>query len=360
MTPFESKIPAHRSVLPVIMAGGQGQRFWPLSTVDRPKQFLDLERTGRTMIQATFDRLVPLAGTPANVFVATARRYVELVREQLPDVPSENVIVEPTGRDSAPAIALASLTIHERFGDATVGFFSSDHRITDVPAFHAAVRDAIALADDNLGLVTLGITPTRPATAYGYIEMGQRVGPGFRVRRFVEKPDPVHAKGFVEAGGFGWNAGIFVWRTATILRELERHAPDIVVPLRNAFADDSVETVFPTLPALSIDYAVMEHTERAYVVPVECGWDDVGDWVALERLFQSGGEDMRTNTVVGSHVGFEASGNIVYTDSSEDVIVTVGIHDLVVVKKGNTVLLVAKDRLDAIKTVLRDSSLAVA
>jgi mannose-1-phosphate guanylyltransferase len=342
------------------MAGGQGQRFWPLSTVDRPKQFLDLERAGRTMIQATFDRLLPLAGTPDDVFVATASRYVALVQEQLPDVPAENVIVEPIGRDSAPAIALASLTIHARRGDATVGFFSSDHRIEDVPAFHAAVRHAITLAEGNLGLVTLGITPTRPATAYGYIEMGQRVGVGFRVRRFVEKPDAVHVRGFVESGALGWNAGIFVWRNATILNELERHAPDIVVPLRRALADGELATVFPTLPSRSIDYAVMEHTERAYVVPVECGWDDVGDWVALERLLQAGGPVTNANTVVGSHVGFEASGNIVYTWTSEDVVVTVGVHDLVVVKKGNTVLLVAKDRLDALKSVLRDEALAMA
>lgn len=349
-----------RYLLPVIMAGGQGQRFWPLSTVERPKQFLDLERTGRTLIQATFDRLLPLAGTPDRVFVATARRYVELVRDQLPEVPAENVIVEPTGRDSAPAIALASLTIHQRFGGATVGFFSSDHRITDVAAFQSAVRDAIGIAEGNIGLVTLGITPTRPATGYGYIEMGQRVGPAYRVRRFVEKPDVVHAQGFVDAGTFAWNAGIFVWRTETILRELERHASDILVPLRRALADGTLGSVFPELPARSIDYAVMEHTERAYVVPVECGWDDVGDWVALERLLNVGGAGAATNTVVGSHVGYEASGNIVYTEDGEDVIVTVGVHDLVVVKKGNTVLLVAKDRLDSLKSVLREAALAMA
>lgn len=347
--------------VPVIMAGGRGQRFWPLSTVDRPKQFLDLERRGRSMLQATFDRLLPLAGVPERVYVATGSRYVPLVREQLPELPGSNVIVEPTGRDSAPAVALASLAISERLGDVTLGFFASDHRIEDEAAFHAAVRSAIALAEAEAGLVTLGITPTRAATAYGYIELGARVGPGHRVRRFVEKPNADKAAAYVAAGTFAWNAGIFVWRSDAILRELDVFALDIVGPLRAAIAQRRLSEVFPTLPARSIDYAVMEHTERAFVVPVDCGWDDVGDWVALERVLHSGAGEASgaaPNTVVGRHVAFEASGNLVYTEHEDDVVVTVGVHDVVVVKRGNTVLLVAKDRLDEVKAVLSDEQLS--
>jgi len=349
---------AAASFVPVIMAGGRGQRFWPLSTADRPKQFLDLERRGRTLLQATFDRLLPLAGVPERVYVATGSRYVPLVREQLPQLPGSNVIVEPTGRDSAPAVALASLAIHERLGGVTLGFFASDHRIEDDAAFHAAVREAITLAEREDGLVTLGIAPTRAATAYGYIERGQETPPGYRVRRFVEKPNADKAAAYLAAGTFVWNAGIFVWRSDVILRELDAHAPDIMVPLREAIIERRLTEVFPTLPATSIDYALMERTDRAFVVPVACGWDDIGDWVALERLLERGDAGDGPNTVVGKHVAHEASGNIVYTEDDDDVIVTVGVHDLVVVKRGNTVLLVAKDKLEAVKTVLGDERLA--
>ncbi len=350
--------PDAAALVPVIMAGGRGQRFWPLSTVDRPKQFLDLERSGRTLLQATFDRLLPLAGSAERVFVATGQRYVALVREQLPELPVDNVIVEPTGRDSAPAVGLASLTIHERTGGATLGFFASDHRIEDERAFHAAVRAAMQLAEGHDGLVTLGITPTRAATAYGYIERGERVGPGFRVRRFVEKPNAAKAAAYLADGSFVWNGGIFIWRSDVILAELDALAPQIMAPLRSAVRDGTLDAVFADLPATSIDYAVMERTERAFVVPVDCGWDDIGDWVALERLLQGTKGGDGPNTVVGRHVAFEASGNIVYTEGDDDVIVTVGVHDLIVVKRGNTVLLVAKDKVDDVKVVLGDERLA--
>ena len=338
----------------VIMAGGQGQRFWPLSTADRPKQFLDLERRGRTLLQATFDRLLPLTGGPERVYVATAARYLALVREQLPELPTGNLLVEPTARDSAPAIALASLAIEARTGGATLGFFSSDHRIGDVAAFHAAVRRAVELAEAESGLVALGITPTHPATAYGYIERGEPVGTGYRVRSFVEKPSVERARAYLEAGSYLWNAGIFVWRSDIILRELDAHASDIMVPLRSAATERRIDTVFPTLPKISIDFAVMERTDRAFVVPVACDWDDIGDWLALERLLE---HDADANTVVGQHVAHEASGNIVYTHDPHDVIVTVGVHDLVVVKHGNIVLLVAKDRVADVKRLLGDGRL---
>ncbi len=335
----------------VIMAGGQGQRFWPLSTADRPKQFLDLERSGRTLLQATYDRLLPLTGTPERVYVATAARYLTLVREQLPDLPEANLLVEPTARDSAPAIAFASLLIHLRTGGATLGFFSSDHRIGDAPAFQAAVRDAIELAESEDGLVTLGITATHPATAYGYIERGEPVGKGYRVRSFVEKPNLERARTYLEAGRYHWNAGIFVMRSEAILRELDAHAPDIMTLLSAAVAEGRVDDVFPTLPKISIDFAVMERTERAFVVPVACDWDDIGDWVALERLLE---RDADANTVVGTHLGFEASGNIIYTEGVDDVVVTVGVHDMVVVKRGHTVLLVAKHRVGDLKKMMAD------
>lgn len=339
---------------PVIMAGGQGQRFWPLSTADRPKQFLDLERRGRTLLQATFDRLRPLAGAPERVYVATAARYLALVREQLPEVPLSNVLIEPTGRDSGPAVALACLAIHGRTGGTTLGFFPSDHRIEDVPAFHQALRAAIALAEEHDALATLGITPTHAATAYGYIAIGERVGPGHRVDRFVEKPNAERARAYLDAGDHLWNAGVFVGRSDVWLAELDEHAPEIMQPLRRAAEERRIDAVFPTLPRISVDYALLERTRRVFVVPVACGWDDIGDWVALERLLEPDGD---ANAVAGQHVGLEASGNIVYTASPDDVIVTLGVHDLVVVKRGNTVLLLAKDRVADLKRLLEDERL---
>ena len=346
----------HTPFVAVIMAGGQGKRFWPLSTADRPKQFLDLEHRGRTMLQATFDRLLPITGTPERVYVATSSRYVPLVREQLPDLPGSNVIVEPTGRDSAPAVALACLALQERLGDVTLGFFSSDHQVEHEGPFQEAVRSAVALAEREAALVTLGVAPTRAATAYGYIERGDAVGEGYRVRRFVEKPALREAQAYVRSGDYLWNAGIFVWRSDVILAELDQHATDIMRPLRSAIANRNVPHVFPTLPVRSIDVAVMERTDRALVVPVDCGWDDVGDWVALERILQRSGREGAT-TVAGKHVAHQASGNIVYTEDEDDVVVTIGVHDVVVVKRGNTVLLVAKDRLDEVKAVLSDEQL---
>ncbi len=200
------------------MAGGQGQRFWPLSTPSRPKQFLDLGHTGRTLLQSTYDRVLPLSGAPGRIMVATSEAYVKLVKEQLPELPHENLLIEPTPRDSAPAIALACLAIEERFGASTVaGFFSSDHEVGNAPAFTTCALSAIQLAAEHNGLVTIGIIPSRPATGYGYIEVGEALGPGHRVGRFVEKPNLPTAESYVKGGQHLWNAGIFVWRVGTAL-----------------------------------------------------------------------------------------------------------------------------------------------
>ncbi len=341
----------------VIMAGGQGQRFWPLSTPERPKQFLDLQRTGRTLIQSTFDRVSGLTGGAANVLVATASRYVALVHEQLPDVPRANVVVEPTSRDSAPAMALANLLIEQRFGDVVAGFFSSDHLIGPGQNFREVIRDAAAVATSKNALVTVGIRPTRPATGYGYVQLGEQTDKAFKVARFVEKPNVHIAESYVNSGDYLWNAGIFVWRVSAALAELDRHAPELMVPLRRAVAAGDVEQVFPTLPRISIDYALMEHTANAYVVPAEFQWDDIGDWVALERHLDHEDLGHGANTVIGRHIGLDTSGNILYTEDPEDVIVTLGVHDLVIVKRGHALLLVHKDRVEEIKTLLADERL---
>ncbi len=340
----------------VIMAGGKGQRFWPLSTSDKPKQFLDLERSGRTLLQSTFDRLLPLVGSPKDIFIATASKYVDLVREQLPTVPRVNLIIEPEARDSAAAVAYASLTVHAHNPEAIVGFFSSDHRIGNVSAFQDTVRQAVELATATDGLITIGITPDRPATGYGYIQAGERSAHGgFRVDKFVEKPNLAKAQRYVESGNYFWNAGIFVWSAKAILQELHAYAPELMKPLQRAFETKTIVSVFPTLKKISIDYAVMEHSQKVYVIPGDFEWDDIGDWVALERLLDSEEEH---NTVVGTHVGYETSNNIIYTENPDDVIVTLGVENLVIVKQGNTVFLVHKDRVQDIKKLLENERLA--
>lgn len=336
----------------VIMAGGKGQRFWPLSTEACPKQFLDLERCGRTLLQRTFARLLPLAGSPQRVLVATAARYAELVRAQLPELPAENLLLEPVGRDSAPAVALAALAVEARFGPTLAGFFSADHRIGELEAFQATIRRAAALAEAARGLVTIGIVPTRPATGYGYIRADAPVAGGFKVGEFVEKPSLPKAESYLAAGNYYWNAGIFVWRTEVLLSELERHAPTLLLPLRRAYANGELASVFPTLPKISIDYALMEKTQRAYVVPGNFAWDDIGDWVALERLLKQ--RDLDANTVIGHHIGLEAKGNIIYTDNPDDAIVTLGVENLVIVKRGNTLFLADKRSLQKLKQLLED------
>lgn len=344
----------------VIMAGGSGQRFWPLSTAARPKQFLDLERCGRSLLQGTFERLEPLTGGATGVFVITGARYAELVRVQLPQLPPENLLLEPTGRDTAPAAALAALELRARFGNPVMGLFPSDHRVENVPAFAQTVQQALTVTTETEGVVTLGIKADRPATGYGYIEQGAPVPGGHRVARFVEKPDLESAQTYLNTGRYSWNGGIFLGHVQTLLDELCRYAPGLLTPLAEAHSAGHVEHVFSELPKISLDYAVMERTQKAYVVPADFGWDDVGDWGALERLLHpeqadaSGGAACSTNTVVGQHVGLETSGNIIYTDNDDDLIATLGVENLLIVKRRNAVLLMRKDRVQDLKQLLED------
>lgn len=339
----------------VVMAGGSGQRFWPLSTVDRPKQFLDLERCGRSLLQATCDRLEPLTGGPEGLFVVTGERYAELVLKQLPGLSPENLLLEPAARDTAAAAALAALELRARSGNPVMGLFPADHRVGDARAFGATVRRAQALAEATGGVVTLGIKADRPATGYGYIEQGASVPGGYEVARFVEKPDLESATAYLATGRYSWNGGVFIAHVHTLLDEFCRYAPGLLTPLAEAHGRGRVREVFPDLPKISLDYAVMERTQKAYVVPADFGWDDVGDWGALERLVRH--EQGETNTVVGQHVGLETSGNIIYTENDDDIIATLGVEDLVIVKRHNTVLLMRKDRGQDLKKLLSDERL---
>ena len=336
---------------PVILAGGKGERFWPPSRALRPKQFLSLDGSSRSLLQATADRLFLLSGGWENLWVITSSQIAQGVREQLPLLPSENLLVESQGRDTAAAVAWATLEIKKRYGeDAIIGFFPADHWIADQEAFAGTLSAATQLAASYEAIVTLGIKPTFPSTGYGYIEEGEKIGsfddlPFFHVNRFTEKPDRETAEKFLATKRFSWNSGMFIFRAGVVLKELHNHAPEIIEPLEQQGAD-----VYPQLPKKSIDYALMEKTSIAYVLPVEFGWDDLGDWNAIERLLK---KEENPNVELATHVGLDTKGAVIYATDPDDVIVTIGLEDVVIVRDRNVTLIVKKDRTQEIKQILK-------
>jgi mannose-1-phosphate guanylyltransferase len=338
-------------LIPVILAGGKGERFWPLSRRLRPKQFLSLDGSGLSLLQSTAERLLPTAQGWDNLLIVTAAHLADAVFEQLPELPAKNLLIEPEGRDTAPAVAWSSLEIAQRYGEsAIVGFFPADHWIAELEIFQATLAAAVEVAQQEAAIVTLGITPTHAATGYGYIKQGEKLGlygnnyPAFRVDRFTEKPDRATAQTFLDSGCYSWNGGMFVFQAGVALAELRQHAPEILQPL-----EAQGVAAYPTLPKKSIDYALMEKTDRACVLPVTFGWDDLGDWAAIERLLKTDGP----NVELAQHVGLDTQGALLYATQQDDLIVTIGLEDTVVVRDGQVTLIVKKDRTQDIKAVLK-------
>ena len=340
-------------MIPVILAGGKGERFWPVSRIERPKQFLSLDGSGRSLLQATAERLLPLAGGWDGIWVITASHLAKGVKEQLPDLPNENLLVEVEGKDTAPAVAWATLEIAKRHGDdAVVGFFPADHWIAEEDKFLQTLKAAETIAVDKQAIATLGIAPTYASTGYGYIEQGEAIATSddltaYNVTRFTEKPDKATAESFIASGKFSWNGGMFIFQAGVALEELRTYAPEIINPI-----EDKGPTVYPELPKLSIDYAMMEKTQRACVVPVNFTWDDLGDWNAMERLHKLQKGDM-PNVELGQHVGRDTSGAVVYNTDDSELVVTIGLEDVVIVRDGKATLIVDKSRTQEIKQVLK-------
>ncbi len=339
------------SLFPVILAGGKGERFWPLSRQNRPKQFLDLDGSGKSLLQATADRLLLVAGDWDNLWVITSSQIAPQVKEQLPQLPPHNLLIELQGRDTAAAVAWTSLEMKKRYGDdAVIGFFPADHWIGDLQAFANTLNAAAEVAANLAVLVTLGIKPAFPSTGYGYIEQGANIGcfndlPAYHVNRFTEKPNRQTAEKFLSAGSFSWNSGMFIFRAGVVLEELHIHAPDIIEPLEKHGPD-----IYPQLPKMSIDYALMEKTTSACVIPAEFGWDDLGDWNAIERLLKKEGA---VNVELANHVGLDTQGAIIYDRDPDNLVVTIGLEDVVIVRDRNVTLIVKKDRTQQIKQVLQ-------
>jgi mannose-1-phosphate guanylyltransferase len=338
-------------MIPVILAGGKGERFWPLSRKARPKQFLSLDGSGKSLLQATAERLLEVAGGWSGLWVITASHLKAGIQQQLPDLPLDNLLVEVEGRDTAPAVAWATLEIARRYGEqTTIGFFPADHWIGDEEAFRQTLQAAEELAQSQQAIATLGIQPTYPATGYGYIEQGIALGtyqglPAYRVARFTEKPDRTTAEEFLVSGRYSWNAGMFIFPAGVVLTELHTHAPEIIHPL-----EQDGPSVYPKLPKLSVDYALMEKTGKAVLMPVAFPWDDLGDWNAIERLLKQADQP---NVELAQHVGLDTTNSLIYASDDHDLVVTIGLEDVVVVRDQNVTLIVRKDRTQDIKKVLK-------
>ena len=275
----------------VIMAGGIGSRLYPISTPERPKQFIDLLKTGKTLIQMTVDRFLPVCPME-NFWVVTSEKYIHYIREQLPGLKMSHILAEPEPRNTAPCIAYACAKIAEHYPDANVVVTPSDAYVKDVEAFTAVLRSALDFAADNGRIVTLGIVPDRPATEYGYIECGKTVKiPVRKVLSFKEKPSLEVAKAYVDKGNFLWNAGIFVWSVKTIDEQLRRYAPSImeimdkITPsLYTNQESAALRVFFPQCEKISIDYAVMEKSKDIFTIPCDFMWNDLGSFEALESV----------------------------------------------------------------------------
>lgn len=337
------------TLVPVILSGGAGTRLWPLSRELMPKQLLKL--TGeRTLLQDTARRL----GVPPVVVCNVEHRFI--VAEQLREVGLEPraVVIEPVGRNTAPAAAVAALMLADSDPDALMLLMPSDHLIADVPAFHRALEAAVPLAEAGR-LVTFGIQPTNPNTGYGYIRRGKALDDGFEVERFVEKPDLATAEAYVASGDYTWNSGIFLLPVRLFLEELSRHAPGMAESCKTAldrgrsdlFFFRLDDEAFAAIAGQSIDYAVMEKSDKVAVVPVEMGWSDIGSWSAL---WQETGRDADGNAIQGDVLALESSG--CYLRSQGRLVAAVGLKDLVVIATDDAVLVADKARDQEVKAVV--------
>ena len=281
----------------IIMAGGIGSRFWPMSRQARPKQFIDILGIGRTFLQMTFDRYAQIV--PAeNILVVTAQRYHSLVREQLPEIPEDNILLEPYKRNTAPCVAYATYKLYKKNPDATVIVAPADHLIIGEEHFRDTIRTALSVAEKSDRLYTIGIEPTRPETNYGYIQINKPVCKkagshvSYQVKTFTEKPNADLAKVFLETREFFWNSGMFIWSLKAIKAEMERCLPEVTTLFHGGEAyygtageADFVRRVYEDCPAISIDYGVMEKTQKAWVFLSDFGWSDLGTWESVyERV----------------------------------------------------------------------------
>lgn len=339
------------------MAGGKGERFWPKSRQNLPKQFLCLTGDNRTMIQNTVDRILPLVDLE-DIYIATNRDYKALVREQLPGIPEENILCEPVGKNTAPCIGLGAVHMRKKYGDAVMLVLPSDHLISQPKLFRSVLRNGISVAQESSAIVTLGISPTSPDTGYGYIQYNTDTatawGNAYHVARFVEKPNLDLAKQYVASGDYLWNSGMFIWKVSTILSKMETYLPEnyqLLTEIEASIGTPSQEKVlnesFGRMQSISIDYGVMERTQDIFILPASFGWDDVGSWLAVGRINPA---DDQGNVVFGDAITIDTERCIV--QGGNKLIAMIGLEDVIVVDTSDSLLLCSRDSAGSIKKVL--------
>jgi mannose-1-phosphate guanylyltransferase len=341
--------PHHHELYAVIMAGGQGTRFWPRSRRQRPKQLLNIVGEA-TMLEQTVARLSSLIPAERTLVVA-GDGYRDAIRVCLPQLPEENFLFEPVGRNTAACVALAALWVRRHASDAVMAVLPADHLIRDEAEFLRVLQVAAVVAKRLSRLVTIGIQPTHPETGYGYIRLSedrQQVSGReiFRVAQFVEKPSRQKAEQFLAEGANVWNSGMFVWRADSIWLEVRRHLPQLAHDLEPvaeimdaATLRDVLHDVYPRLPSVSIDVGVMERAQDVWVVPADIGWSDVGSWRALAEIL---GADAHGNVVIGEQRGIDTAGCFIHSPSK--LVATIGLRDLVVIETDDVLLICPKER----------------
>lgn len=339
----------------VIMAGGIGSRFWPMSTPECPKQFIDVMGCGKTLIQLTVERFSQVC-PQENMWVVTSEKYVDIVREQLPEIPESNILAEPCARNTAPCIAYACWKIKKKQPNANVVVTPSDALVINITEFDRVVKKALQFTDNGTAIVTLGIKPTRPETGYGYIAAGDRLNSDkefYQVEAFKEKPDKETAEKYLSEGSYFWNAGIFIWNVRTITSVMRVYSPGIAQIFDRIFPDlytdnepETIKKLFPTCESISIDYAVMEKAQEIYVFPASFGWSDLGTWGALHGLLS---QDKSGNAVVGEDVRLYDSKNCIVHTPQEKRVVVQGLDGYIIAEKDNTLLICRLDEEQRIK-----------
>ena len=341
----------------VIMAGGVGSRFWPMSTVEKPKQFIDVIGVGRTLIQMTYDRFKGIC-LPENTWVVTNKRYADIVREQLPDIPAGNILLEPCRRNTAPCIAYVSWRIKMQDSTANIIVTPSDHIVTDVVEFQRVVNECMKFTSETDAIVTLGMKPNRPETGYGYIQAdltttSLRSTEIYRVDRFREKPDLATATKYISENNYFWNAGIFIWSVETIVNAMRIYAPRInkvFERIQNVLGTPEEQAVIDDCYAdcdnISIDYAVMEKAEEIFVCPSNFGWSDLGTWGSLLLQTQ---RDIYGNSLIGPNIKMVESHNCIVHTLQEKNVVIQGLDNYIVAEHDGTLLVCSLSEEQRIK-----------
>lgn len=343
----------------VIMAGGLGKRLWPESRVTHPKQLLSLEEK-ESFLQAAYRRASNLFGAE-NVYLVIREELKQAVTAHLPGVCLDNIIAEPQGRDTAPCIGFASIWIRKRRGDDSMVVLPADHLIRNEERFAQIVSAAIEQAEKGF-LITIGIKPTRAETGYGYLQIGEKLEdldgiPLFAVERFTEKPSQKKAKEFFEQGNFLWNAGIFAWKSSTILKQIETHLPELyrgLMKIEKALGtkeeEKIIREVYLSFSKISIDYGIMEKASSVVAIPADFFWDDIGSWVALERIFAKNKE----GNIIKGLVQERESSNCILVNREDKILGVIGVSNLIIINTEKGILVVEKERIHKVKDLVND------